>query len=104
MAGVVTLVPKGQEVQQIDNEMEAFMSQVQMVQTLADIAALSGQEHIARLHRPGAKYFNMNPFEVLGLDHKATHDDVKGAYRKLSVKVHPIKIPATTVRNLPSRP
>ena len=34
-----------------------------------------------------------NPFEVLGLTHKATHDDVKQAYRKLSVKVHPDKNP-----------
>jgi len=93
MAGVVTLVPKGQEVAQVDAEMESFMAQVQMVQTLSDIAALSGADHIARLHRPGAKYFNMNPFEVLGLSHKATHDDVKGAYRKLSVKVHPDKNP-----------
>ena len=92
-AGVVTLVPKGQEVAPIDHEMDSFLSQVQMVQSLADIAALSGSEHIARLHRPGAKYFNMNPFEVLGLNHKATHEEVRAAYRKLSVKVHPDKNP-----------
>ena len=30
---------------------------------------------------------------MLGLTHKATHDDVKQAYRKLSVKVHPDKNP-----------
>ena len=59
MAHCVTLVPKGQEQPSIDVEMEAFMAQVQQVQSLADIAALSGAEHIARLHRPGAKYFNM---------------------------------------------
>ena len=91
MAGVVTLVPKGQEVAPVDHDMENFMAQVQMVQTLEHIAAMSGADHIARLHRPGAKYFNMNPFEVLGLSHKATHDDVKAAYRRLSVKVHPDK-------------
>lgn len=91
--GIVTLVPKGQEVEVIDNEMVAFMAQVQMVQSLEDIAALSGSEHIARLHRPGAKYFNMNPFEVLGLTYKATHEEVRAAYRKLSVKVHPDKNP-----------
>ena len=91
--GIVTLVPKGQEVEVIDNEMVAFMAQVQMVQSLEDIAALSGNEHIARLHRPGAKYFNMNPFEVLGLTYKATHEEVRAAYRKLSVKVHPDKNP-----------
>ena len=60
MAGAssaVTLVPKGQE--PVDPEMDAFLSQVQMVQSLSDIAAMSGPDHIARLHRPGAKYFNM---------------------------------------------
>ena len=93
MAHHVTLVPKGQEPQQVDLQMEAFLSQVQQIQSLADIAAMSGEDHIARLHRPGAKYFNMNPFEVLGLTHKAAHDEVKQAYRKLSVKVHPDKNP-----------
>lgn len=92
-AGVVTLVPKGQEVTAVDSEMEAFLSQVQMVQTLEHLLAMSGADHIARLHRPGAKYFNMNPFEVLGLNHKATHEEVRAAYRKLSVKVHPDKNP-----------
>ena len=36
-AGVVTLVPKGQEVERIDEEMVSFLAQVQMVQSLADI-------------------------------------------------------------------
>jgi len=91
MSHAVTLVPKGMEQPSIDIEMEAFMAQVQQVQSLADIAAMSGVDHIARLHRPGAKYFNMNPFEVLGLTHTASQEDVKQAYRKLSVKVHPDK-------------
>lgn len=93
MAGVVTLVPESQRVPDVDAEMAEFMAQVQKVQSLADIAAMSGADHIARLHRPGAKYFNMNPFEVLGLTHKATAEEVRGAYRKLSVKVHPDKNP-----------
>ena len=59
-SAAVTLVPKGYEQQpSIDQEMEAFMQQVQQVQTLADIASMNGSDHIARLHRPGAKYFNM---------------------------------------------
>ena len=58
-SGAVMLVPKGQEQPSIDHEMEAFMAQVQQVQTLADIAAMSGDDHISRLHRVGAKYFNM---------------------------------------------
>jgi len=90
-SSAVTLVPKGQESTSVDVAFEAFMAQVQQVQSLADIAAMSGDEHIDRLHRPGSKYFNMNPFEVLGLTHTATHEDVKQSYRKLSVKVHPDK-------------
>jgi len=35
----------------------------------------------------------MNPFEVLGLNHKVEREEVKSAYRKLSVKVHPDKHP-----------
>jgi DnaJ family protein C protein 8 len=90
MAGAsdaVTLVPAGQE----DAQFNEFMEQVKVVQNQSTVAALSGAEHIARLHRPGSKYFNMNPFEVLGLDHKASPEEVRSMYRKLSVKVHPDK-------------
>eukprot|EP00966_Prymnesium_polylepis_P110822 2563599-Prymnesium_polylepis.1 len=89
MPPVVALVPKGQEVVQEDPELADFLQQVNQLQ--ADMATMSGEDHIARLHRPGAKYFNMNPFEVLGLNHKVEVEQVKQAYRKLSVKVHPDK-------------
>jgi len=94
-SAAVTLVPKGfeQAQQPVDAEMQSFLAQVQTAQSLEAIAAMTGAEHIARLHRPGAKYFNMNPFEVLGLTHKASHEEVRGAYRRLSVKVHPDKNP-----------
>ena len=52
-----------------------------------DAEKLSGSDQIARLFRPGAKYFNMNPFEVLGLPHTSTVEDVKRAYRRMSVQV-----------------
>lgn len=52
-----------------------------------DTEKMSSSDQIARLFRPGAKYFNMNPFEVLGLPHTATADDVKRAYRRMSVQV-----------------
>lgn len=90
-SSAITLVPKGYE--QVDPEMELFLDQVKTIQTQEDLAAMPGPEHIARLHRPGAKYFNMNPFEVLGLTHKATPEEVRGTYRKLSVRVHPDKNP-----------
>ena len=52
-----------------------------------DTEKLSSTDQIARLFRPGAKYFNMNPFEVLGLPHTSTSEDVKKAYRRMSVQV-----------------
>ena len=91
MPPVVTLVPKGQEVEEVDPELRDFLQQVNQLQ--ADMQTMSGTDHIARLHRPGSKYFNMNPFEVLGLNHKAAIEEVKKAYRQLSVKVHPDKNP-----------
>lgn len=57
------------------------------VKTMHDTEKMSSSDQIARLFRPGAKYFNMNPFEVLGLPHTATVDDVKRAYRRMSVQV-----------------
>lgn len=90
-AAVVRLVPAGQEVAPEDPELSDFLQQVQQLQ--ADMSAMTGEDHIARLFRPGAKYFNMNPFEVLGLSHKASVDEVKSTYRKMSIKVHPDKNP-----------
>ena len=92
-SGVVTLVPDSMAAAAPDSEMADFLAQVTHIRSLADIAAMSGAEHIARLHRPGAKYFNMYPFEVLGLTHRSSAEEVRGAYRKLSVKVHPDKNP-----------
>lgn len=52
----------------------------------------SGAEEVERLvHRKGAMYFNLNPFEVLRLDPEADASEIKGAYRRLSVLVHPDK-------------
>jgi hypothetical protein len=93
-AHVVTLVPASDAAAaSVDQEMNDFLGQVTHIRSMADLAAMSGAEHIARLHRPGAKYFNMNPFEVLGLTHKAIAEEVRAAYRRLSVKVHPDKNP-----------
>jgi len=88
---VISLVPAGQQKPDIDVEMEAFMNEVKMVQL--DAEKLSPKDQIGRLHRPGAKYFNMNPYEVLGLDHKASKEEVNKAYRRMSVQVHPDKNP-----------
>ena len=69
MAGKVTLVPAGQEAseEERDADLAAFL---QEVHTLIEMEPekMTGTQHIDRLFRPGSKYFNMNPFEVLGLD------------------------------------
>jgi DnaJ family protein C protein 8 len=49
-------------------------------------------EQIDRLlKRPGARYFNLNPFDVLQLEPDAPLEEVKKQYRKLSILVHPDK-------------
>lgn len=52
---------------------------------------LTSCQQINRLLRPGSTYFNLNPFEVLQLDTKATVDQIKKKYRSLSMLVHPDK-------------
>eukprot|EP00698_Gefionella_okellyi_P005933 TRINITY_DN15366_c0_g1_i1.p1 TRINITY_DN15366_c0_g1~~TRINITY_DN15366_c0_g1_i1.p1 ORF type:complete len:422 (-),score=116.28 TRINITY_DN15366_c0_g1_i1:88-1353(-) len=57
------------------------------------VVVLSAADQIARLQRPGSKYFNLNPYDVLQLSYTATDVDVKKAYRKLSMLVHPDRNP-----------
>jgi len=89
-SAAITLVPKGQEKEEVDAEMAAFMAEVS---TVHDAEKLSANDQIARLFRPGARYFNMNPFEVLGLSHRSSPEEVRKAYRRISVQVHPDKNP-----------
>jgi|TARA_B100000524_G_scaffold73185_1_gene33611 DnaJ family protein C protein 8 len=95
MAGAsaaVTLVPASMQQEAVDMDMLAFMREIE-VHTYKEPEKLSGGDHINRLYRPGAKYFNMNPFEVLGLRHTCTLEEVRKAYRRMSVQVHPDKNP-----------
>ena len=93
-SGKVTLVPAGQEAseEERDADLAAFLQEVhKLIETEPE--KMTGSQHIDRLFRPGSKYFNMNPFEVLGLDWDAAPEDVKRAYRRMSVQVHPDKNP-----------
>ena len=94
MAGKVTLVPAGQEPseEERDADLAAFLQEVNKLIEM-EPEKMTGAQHIDRLFRPGSKYFNMNPFEVLGLDWNADPDAVKKAYRRMSVQVHPDKNP-----------
>ena len=99
-SSAITLVPKGYE--QVDPEMELFLDQVKTIQTQEDLAAMPGPEHIGGCINQ-AKYFNMNPFEVLGLTHKATPEEVRGAYGSSRSAFTPTKIPATIAPRRPLR-
>lgn len=90
-SGVVTLVPAGQQPAGEDQDCEMVLFLAEMNQLQKDPEKLSPEDQIARLFRPGCKYFNMNPFEVLGLRHTATREEVNKAYRRMSVQVHPDK-------------
>ena len=41
------------------------------------------RQHIARLTRPGATYFNLNPFDVLQLDADTPMTECKKRYRQV---------------------
>ncbi|CAG0886860.1 unnamed protein product [Cyprideis torosa] len=73
-----------------DPKLEEFIKEVKEIEKRD--AVLTSDQQINRLLRPGASYFNLNPFEVLQLDpHTAKPEDYKKAYRKLSILVHPDK-------------
>uniref|UniRef100_A0A2S2PNG3 DnaJ subfamily C member 8 n=1 Tax=Schizaphis graminum TaxID=13262 RepID=A0A2S2PNG3_SCHGA len=54
-------------------------------------SVLTSKQQIDRLLRPGASYFNLNPYEVLQLDHDTPLDEAKKKYKRLSILVHPDK-------------
>uniref|UniRef100_A0A182UK60 J domain-containing protein n=1 Tax=Anopheles melas TaxID=34690 RepID=A0A182UK60_9DIPT len=56
-------------------------------------SVLTSKQQIDRLLRPGATYFNLNPFEVLQLDCDTPLEQIKKKYRSLSILVHPDKNP-----------
>ncbi|KAG5670498.1 hypothetical protein PVAND_000758 [Polypedilum vanderplanki] len=54
-------------------------------------SVLTSKQQIARLLKPGSTYLNLNPFEVLQIDHTAKVEEIKQKYRKLSLLLHPDK-------------
>lgn len=41
--------------------------------------------------RPGSKYFNLNPFEVLQVEPETPIEEIKKKYKRLSILIHPDK-------------
>nr|CAB3239109.1 dnaJ homolog subfamily C member 8-like [Phallusia mammillata] len=72
-----------------DDPFSLYMSEVKAIEK-AD-AVLTSSQQIDRLNRPGSKYFNLNPYDVLQVDPEDDLNEVKKKYRKLSILVHPDK-------------
>ncbi|XP_055889056.1 dnaJ homolog subfamily C member 8-like [Biomphalaria glabrata] len=56
-------------------------------------SVLTSKQQIDRLTRPGATYFNLNPYDVLQIDPDTPLSEVKKKYRQMSILVHPDKNP-----------
>lgn len=50
-----------------------------------------GEAAVARLHRVGWQYLNLNPYYVLLLEPGCSAEEAKSAYRRMSLQVHPDK-------------
>ncbi|XP_068603278.1 dnaJ homolog subfamily C member 8 [Brachionichthys hirsutus] len=72
-----------------DELFQHFISEVKQIEKRDSV--LTSKQQIDRLLRPGASYFNLNPFEVLQIDPDATDDELKKRFRALSILVHPDK-------------
>jgi len=69
----------------------SFMQDVRDIEKRDE--CLTSDKQIERLTKPGAKYLNLNPYEVLQISSKATEDEIKKRFRQLSILVHPDKNP-----------
>ncbi|XP_066524624.1 dnaJ homolog subfamily C member 8 [Hoplias malabaricus] len=72
-----------------DEAFQTFYTEVKQIEKRDSV--LTSKQQIDRLLRPGASYFNLNPFEVLQIDPEATDEELKKRFRQLSILVHPDK-------------
>lgn len=79
-----------------DETFEQFYSEVKAIEKRDSV--LTPEQQIDRLLRPGATYFNLNPFEVLQIDPSTPFEDISKLYRRLSMLVHPDKNPSMPER------
>jgi DnaJ family protein C protein 8 len=54
-------------------------------------SVLTSKQQILRLLKPGSTYLNLNPFDVLQLEHTVKVEEIKKKYKKLSLLLHPDK-------------
>ncbi|KAK7108289.1 dnaJ homolog subfamily C member 8-like [Littorina saxatilis] len=74
-----------------DGNFNEFYTEVKAIEVRD--SELTSKQQIDRLTRPGATYFNLNPFDVLRIDPDTPINDVKKKYRQMSILVHPDKNP-----------
>ncbi|XP_057210733.1 dnaJ homolog subfamily C member 8 [Triplophysa rosa] len=72
-----------------EDAFQTYYSEVKQIEKRDSV--LTSKQQIDRLLRPGASYFNLNPFEVLQIDPEATDEELKKRFRQLSILVHPDK-------------
>ncbi|XP_051948638.1 dnaJ homolog subfamily C member 8-like [Xyrauchen texanus] len=72
-----------------EDAFQSFYTEVKQIEKRDSV--LTSKQQIDRLLRPGASYFNLNPFEVLQIDPEATDEELKKRFRQLSILVHPDK-------------
>lgn len=74
-----------------DEAFAKYMAEVKQIEEADKV--LTPPQQIERLNRPGSKYFNLNPFDVLQVLPSTPLEEVRKMYRKLSILVHPDKNP-----------
>jgi len=68
---------------------QSFMKDVKQIEQRDGV--LTSDKQVERLTKPGSKYLNLNPYEVLLITPDFDKDASKKQYRKLSILVHPDK-------------
>lgn len=48
-------------------------------------SVLTSKQQIDRLLRPGSSYFNLNPYEVLQIEHETPVEEIKKKYKRVSI-------------------
>eukprot|EP00043_Microstomoeca_roanoka_P019793 m.230029 g.230029 ORF g.230029 m.230029 type:complete len:241 (-) comp17057_c1_seq1:59-781(-) len=74
-----------------EKKLSAFLNVIEQVKQ--EDSKWTSAQQIERLLRPGAKYRNLNPYEVLQVNREDEDNVIKKAFRKLSFLVHPDKNP-----------